>query len=168
MTTVAFPTIEDITFHVGTSVEEASQRALTTADGATSYTNYREMLDSEKLDVVLFCSEIAGHAEIAEALAEPRIHIITEKPMAAILPDALRMVRAARRADVALLVNWPITWRPWVRVVKNLIEGGEIGDVWKFKWRNGPSLVPSRWVTDIRSAASGKSKLVETSQGSVG
>lgn len=118
------------------------KRALATADGATSYTDYREMLDSEKLDIVIFCPEIVRHAEIAEALADRRIHMVTEKPMAASLPDALRMVRAARHADVTLLVNWPITWRPWVLVVKDLIEGGEIGDVWEFKWRNGPSLGP--------------------------
>jgi len=118
------------------------KRALATADGATSYTDYREMLDSEKLDIVIFCPEIVRHAEIAEALADRRIHMMTEKPMAASLPDALRMVRAARHADVTLLVNWPITWRPWVLVVKDLIEGGEIGDVWEFKWRNGPSLGP--------------------------
>ena len=118
------------------------KRALTAADGATSYADYREMLDSENLDIVIFCPEIARHAEIADALAEQRIHMVTEKPMAASLPDALRMVRAARHAGVALLVNWPITWRPWVLVVKDLIEGGEIGDVWEFKWRNGPSLGP--------------------------
>lgn len=118
------------------------KRALATADGVTSYADYREMLDAENLDIVIFCPEIARHAEIAEALADRRIHMVTEKPMAASLPDALRMVRAARHANVALLVNWPITWRPWVLVVKDLIEGGEIGDVWEFKWRNGPSLGP--------------------------
>ena len=118
------------------------RRTLAAADGVTAYSDYREMLDSEKLDIVIFCPEIALHAEIAEALADRRIHMLTEKPMAASFSDAQRMVRAARRADVALLVNWPITWRPWVLVVKDLIEGGEIGDVWEFKWRNGPSLGP--------------------------
>lgn len=118
------------------------KRALAAADEVTAYSDYREMLDSEKLDIVIFCPEIARHAEIAEALADRHIHMLTEKPMAASFSDAQRMVRAARRADVALLVNWPITWRPWVLEVKDLIEGGEIGDVWEFKWRNGPSLGP--------------------------
>ncbi len=118
------------------------KRALAASDGAKAFADYREMLDSEELDIVIFCPEIARHAEIAEALADRRIHMLTEKPMAASLPDALRMVRAARQAGVVLMVNWPITWRPWVLVVKDLIDAGRIGDVWEFKWRNGPSLGP--------------------------
>ena len=111
------------------------KRALAASDGAKAFADYREMLDSEELDIVIFCPEIARHAEIAEALADRRIHMLTEKPMAASLSDALRMARAARQADVVLMVNWPITWRPWVLVVKDLIDAGRIGDVWEFKWR---------------------------------
>ena len=94
------------------------KRALAASDGVKAFADYREMLDSEELDIVIFCPEIARHAEIAEALADRRIHMLTEKPMAASLSDALRMARAARQADVVLMVDWPITWRPWVLVVK--------------------------------------------------
>jgi hypothetical protein len=118
------------------------RRALESAGPPRAYENYLEMLDTEDLDIVIFCPEISRHAEVAEALAVRGIHMVTEKPMAGSLSDALRMVRAARNADVALMVNWPTTWSPWVLKVKDLIDAGEIGDVWEFKWRNGPSLGP--------------------------
>lgn len=118
------------------------KRAVAIEVGVREYTDYREMLESEDLDIAIFCPEIARHAEVAEALAAHGLHMLTEKPMAATLSGALRMIRAARLANVSLMVNWPITWRPWVLIVKDLIDAGEIGEPWQVKWRNGPSLGP--------------------------
>jgi len=40
------------------------------------------------------------------------------------------------------MVNWPTTWRPAIRAMKELIDDGVIGDLWEVKWRNGPSMGP--------------------------
>jgi len=106
------------------------------------YADYREMLERETLDIVVFCPENDQHPEVAEALAARGVHMVTEKPMAADLPGALRMARAALTHDVKLLVNWPTTWRPAIRMVRKLIEEGAIGEVWEVKWRNGASRGP--------------------------
>jgi predicted dehydrogenase len=100
------------------------------------------MLRIEALDIAILCPEISQHVEVAEAVARHGIHMVTEKPMAGRLDDALRMASAARAAGVALAVNWPTTWRPAMRRVKELLEAGTIGEVWELKWRNGPSLGP--------------------------
>src|SRR5512133_2224996 len=47
-----------------------------------AYDDYKEMLDKEKMDLVLFCPENARHAEVAEAIAARGIHMLAEKPMA--------------------------------------------------------------------------------------
>jgi len=106
------------------------------------YEDYREMLDREELDIVIFCPENSRHGEVAEAIAERKIHMITEKPMAASLSDALKMVRAVRKNGVKLVINWPTTWSPAIRKVKELIDSFEIGKVWQVKWRNGASMGP--------------------------
>ncbi len=111
------------------------------------YQDYREMLDQESFDIVIFCPENARHGEVAEAIAAKGVHMVTEKPMAASLSEALRMVRAARAYSVRLMVNWPTTWSPSIRAMKWLIEGGVIGDVWEIKWRNGPSMGPLSYTT---------------------
>ena len=118
------------------------KRALESSGIPRSYDDYREMLDSEDFDIMICCPENTRHAEVAEAVADRGIHVVLEKPIASTLPEALQIVRAIRRNNVELLVNWPTTWRPWVMKVKELIEGGEIGEVWQVKWRNGPSLGP--------------------------
>jgi len=111
------------------------------------YDCYHEMLEKEELDIVVFCPENAKHGEVAEAIAAKGIHMVTEKPPSASLSDALRMVRAADFAGVKLMINWPSTWNPAIRKVKDLIESGIIGDVWEVKWRNGASMGPLAYGT---------------------
>lgn len=106
------------------------------------YDDYREMLANEKLDIVIACPENARHGEVIEAIAAAGAHIVTEKPMAASLSEALHMVRSARNAGVKLMINWPIAWTPAMRALKPLLEAGTIGDVLELKWRNGPSMGP--------------------------
>jgi predicted dehydrogenase len=118
------------------------RRALDTSPAAQRYDDYNKMLADAALDIVLFCPENARHAEVGEAIARRGAHMVTEKPMAATLADALAMVRAAEQAYIKLAVNWPITWRPPIRAVKRLVAAGEIGKVWQIKWRNGASLGP--------------------------
>ncbi len=117
-------------------------RALAQPGNPRAYADYREMIAAENLDIAIFCPEIARHAEIAEALAEAGVHMVTEKPMAASLADAQRMVEAAASHGVTLAVNWPITWRPALRKAKELLAAGAIGEVWELKWRNAASLGP--------------------------
>ena len=106
------------------------------------YEDYHEMLDKESFDIVIFCPENARHGEVAEAIAAKGAHMVTEKPMADTLSGALRMVRAAKANDVSLMVNWPTTWSPAIRKMKELIDQGVIGEIWEVKWRNGGSMGP--------------------------
>jgi predicted dehydrogenase len=101
------------------------------------YDDYREMLDRERFDLILFCPENSRHGEVAEAIAAHGANMVTEKPMAASLPEALRMARAATAAGVTLAVNWPTTWSSSVRTAHRLVRQGAIGDVWEVKWRAG-------------------------------
>jgi predicted dehydrogenase len=101
------------------------------------YDEYEEMLAKERFDLVLFCPENVRHAAVAEAIAAAGAHLLTEKPMATSLPEALRMVRAAREHGVKLFVNWPNTWSPAVRMAKTLLDQGRIGALWQVKVRRG-------------------------------
>ena len=103
----------------------------------TYYDDWRQLLDRERLDLVVVCCENAQDGEVVEAVAAHGAHIVTEKPMGATLPEALRMARAARLNGVELFVNWPTTWSPAVRTAKRLVDEGAIGKVWEVKYRAG-------------------------------
>ena len=118
------------------------KRALGSPGGPRAYRRYDEMLREERLDILILCPENARHAEVAEAVAQRGIHIVTEKPMASGLDGALRMATAAEKAGIALAVNWPITWQPAMRRLKDLVDAKTVGEIWELKWRNGASLGP--------------------------
>ena len=67
--------------------------------------------------------------------------------MSSNLADALRLVRAVKRNNVELMVNWPSTWSTPVRKMKELINEGLIGDIWEVKWRNAASMGPLSYTT---------------------
>ena len=125
------------------NVTSASSRAHTikTALGEIGvkkeYKDWRKLLKDEKPDIVINNSENARHGEIVEASAEAGAHVMVEKPMAASLYEALRMVRAARRYGTKLAVNWPSTWDTRMRAMKRLVDEGAIGRLWQVHTRYG-------------------------------
>jgi len=102
---------------------------------ANYYEDYHEMLAKEQIDIAIVTSENAQHPEIVEACAKVGVATCVEKPMAASIGDALRMVRAAKGADAPMIVNWPFTWSTGARTVANIIEAGKIGRVLMVKMR---------------------------------
>ena len=99
------------------------------------YDDYRDMLAKEQFDIVAVYSENAKHVEVVEAAAGRGFNLLVEKPMAESLTSAIDMVRLARNAGVTLVVNWPSTWSPAIRKVKELVDEGVIGDIYQFKFR---------------------------------
>ncbi len=107
----------------------------------TVYDSWQELLEKEELDIVQACAENNAGAEIVEAAAAKGMHVVSEKPMAARLAQADRMLKAAQDAGTYLMINWPTAWSPALNTTIKLIQDGAIGDVFYFKWRsahNGP------------------------------
>ncbi len=105
------------------------------------YESWQEMLEKEELDIVQAAAENNAGPHIVEAAAAKGIHVVSEKPMAARLSQADRMLSAADKAGTLLMVNWPTAWSPGLNTAMKLITDGAIGDVFYFKWRsahNGP------------------------------
>lgn len=123
------------------------RRALEVTGIPRAYDDWRELLEREQCDIIVMCPENARHGEVAEAIAARGTHILTEKPMSATLADALRMARAVRTHGVELMVNWPTTWSPAVRRMKELLDAGSIGEILEVKWRNGASMGPLAYNT---------------------
>lgn len=101
------------------------------------YEEYRVLLDRERPDIVLLCPELARTGEIGEAVAQYGAHIVTEKPLAASLADAERLVRAVESAGVRLMINWPSAWSGSIRRMQQLIDDGRIGTLQQLHGRWG-------------------------------
>ena len=105
------------------------------------YPSFREMLEKEDLDIVQAAGGNSEGADIVEAAAAKGIHVISEKPMAATLAQADRMLNAAKNAGTLLLINWPSAWsKEWQELERRALAG-EIGEIRYTRYRsahNGP------------------------------
>ncbi len=106
---------------------------------ARTYESFASMIKTEQLDIVQVGTANARHADVVEAAAAAGAHCIVEKPMAATLEQADRMVAACDRASVRLMINWPTSWQPIYRKMREIAATGAIGRVIQVKHRGGHS-----------------------------
>jgi predicted dehydrogenase len=70
---------------------------------ARAYTDWRAMLEGERLDAVVVCSPHATHAEVALAALDRGVHVLVEKPLCIAPDDAAAICR--RRDETGLVVQ---------------------------------------------------------------
>jgi len=93
------------------------------------YTDYREMLEREKLDAVANITPDAVHAEVAIAVLTRGIPILSEKPLATSLVEAIKMADAARQSGVPHMVNFSYRNSPGLQAAAKVVASGKIGRV---------------------------------------
>lgn len=101
------------------------------------FTDYRKCLEQTKPDVVILCPATGAHAEWTEKVAPFGVHILMEKPFAASLADADRMIAAVQKNGKLLAINWPMRWYPSHVTAKRLIDEGAIGEVIEVHYYDG-------------------------------
>ncbi len=97
--------------------------------GCGYYTDYKEMIDKEKLDVVHICTPHYMHAPIAIYAAKNKANVLTEKPMSIKLEDAEEMVEVAKANDVTLGVIFQNRYNQGSKLIKETLESGELGKI---------------------------------------
>ncbi len=101
------------------------------------FNDYRQCLEKTKPDLVILCPATAHHAEWTEKVAPFGVHIIMEKPFAATLSEADRMIRAVEKTGKTLAINWPLRWYPSHVTAKRLIDEGVIGELTHVTYYDG-------------------------------
>lgn len=97
------------------------------------YTDWRELVASGGVDVLSVATPTTLHAPTTVAALDAGIHVLSEKPMAENAAAAQTMVDAARRNSRVLQVAFNHRRRGDVQVVKQLVDGGLLGDIYYAK-----------------------------------
>jgi predicted dehydrogenase len=95
------------------------------------YSDYIQMLDEAKPEVVFVTTANDRHLAILRECARRHIHYSTEKPMATNARDAREMEQLADKAGIKLMVNY---WNVWAAPSHELVQrvrAGAIGPVEK-------------------------------------
>lgn len=151
--------------HVVCGRQEKAAKAFAEKWGYKSYvTDWRKVIEDDKVDLVDICVPNNIHAEIAIAAAEAGKAIICEKPLALNGSQAKTMVDAIEKAGVANLVSFNYRRVPAVTLAKMLIDEGRLGKIFHYRanflqdWTisaNVPQGGTATWRLDVKAAGSG-------------
>ena len=97
--------------------------------GATPYTNVRDLVTHEKLDVVDITVPGVAHHAIACFMADAGVHILCETPIAVTLPTTDLIIERAKANNVKLEVAENYYRAPRERFLSKVIEADVIGEV---------------------------------------
>jgi predicted dehydrogenase len=111
--------------------------------GVQPYNDLAAFLAHPSLDAVVIGGETSLHADLVEQAAAAGKMIALQKPLALTIAEADRIVDAVNRHGVPFTVAWQMRVDPQNIQMKELIEGGAIGDLFSVRRRHG--LPTQRW-----------------------
>lgn len=111
--------------------------------GTKAFTDYRDMLDLVKPDIVTVAVPTLSHRAIALEIIERGISLLIEKPIAFSLEEGQEIIDAAKKNGVKLMIGHIERFNPAIIGLKERIANGELGRLFQMDaHRQGP--FPSR------------------------
>ena len=101
------------------------------------FTDHRACLEQTQPDFVILCPATAEHGDWTEKVAPYGVDMLVEKPFAASLAEADRMVAAVEATGRRLAINWPMRWYPSHVTAHRLLNEGLIGKLAEVHYYDG-------------------------------
>jgi predicted dehydrogenase len=105
---------------------------------ARGYPDYQTLVREEaalpaeqRVDYVTIVTPNDSHYPIAKACLEAGIPVLCEKPLTMTLEESQDLVRITREKRLPFIVAYTYTGLPMVMLARELVRGGEIGDIRK-------------------------------------
>ncbi len=125
------------------------------------YTDWRAMLEDDRVQLFDNGGPNDAHAEPCIAAAEAGKHVFCEKPLARTAEEAKTMLDAVNKAGVKNMVAFNYRFVPAIRQARQLIESGALGQIYHYRavylqeWIMPHYGTPKIWRLDKRVAGSG-------------
>lgn len=137
-------------------IKPAKAQEWANANGVRVYTDFQEMLDKEKVDILVIATQDPYHkAPLIEACKRNIPYIICEKPLCTKLLELEEIKTAASQSSSVIKVLFPNRFYPLDRSIRLLVQKGFIGNVEFGEFRIDDSIdVPLKlWGTDSKNFA---------------
>ena len=96
-------------------------------DNIKRYTDYKEMIEKEKPELVSIATESGIHAEIALYCIEKEVNVIIEKPMAMSIEDADKIIALSKEKGVKVSACHQNRFNVAVQELRKAIEADRFG-----------------------------------------
>lgn len=93
-------------------------------------TEFKEVLADAEVDAVVIATPISTHHPLAKDALLAGKHVFVEKPMTSSTATSAELVDLAEARGLTLMVGHTFVYSPPVRKVKEILESGELGDVY--------------------------------------
>ncbi|MCB0063873.1 MAG: Gfo/Idh/MocA family oxidoreductase [Caldilineaceae bacterium] len=127
--------------------------------GAESTDSWRAVIEREDVDAISLCMPPYQHAEIVHAAAAAGKHVLVEKPFGMDLAESRRMVEAAAKAGVVLMVGQNQRFQPEHVAIKELLDRDAIGRVLALRFDCNQFISrmypPDSWIFDRKLSGGG-------------
>ena len=111
--------------------------------GITGFTDFNEMIESTKPDVVVILTSSGSHSQIVQKIAPKVKNIIVEKPIALRLDDALTMIELCQSTDTKLTVVKQNRFNTPIILLKELVDDNLLGNIFlgsiRMRWSRSQS-----------------------------
>jgi predicted dehydrogenase len=138
---------------------ESLERARELWGWAEAVTDWREQVADERIGLLVNAGPNALHAEPTIAAVQAGKHIVCEKPLGLTAAESRDLWQEAERARVVHLCGFNYRFVPAVRLARQLLAAGELGEVVHFRARYlqswGWDADPGLWRFDRAEAGTG-------------
>ncbi len=123
--------------------------------GKHSFGRYEEALMSNSFDIAFITTPHAYHSELAVIAANNKKDIIIEKPITRNLKELQDIEKAVQKNKVRCVVAENYHYKPFIKIVREHIENGLIGDVLFIELNKTNKDEISGWRTDAEIMGGG-------------
>lgn len=96
-------------------------------EGVRKYTDYKEILEKERPDLVAIATESGKHAGIALDCIAAGCNVIIEKPIALSIADADAIIKAGKEKGVVVCANHQNRFNKSVQYIRKALDAGRFG-----------------------------------------
>ena len=109
-------------------IDKGKAEEYSRAYGAQGFTDYNSMFEkAEELEAVAIVTPTPSHYDVAASAIKAGKHVFVEKPICDSIVKARKLVEAARKKEVKLMVGHVERFNPALQELKKAITAGKLG-----------------------------------------
>lgn len=91
--------------------------------------SYQDLIENAKLNAIYIPLPNSLHAEWIEKALRNGLHVLVEKSLSCSLAEAKKLNKLAQNSNLALIENFQFRFHPQIKVIKDLLKNGDIGEL---------------------------------------
>ena len=108
---------------------DRARRVLGPQSTVASTSSFDEVLADPEVAAVAIATPAATHFDLVRAALEAGKHVLVEKPLTPTVDEGRKLTELADRTDRILMCDHTYCYTPAVQRIRELVHGGEIGDI---------------------------------------